>query len=50
MLINSEGKSVISQKSSDQIDISGLSNGIYILNIFKNNSIVFSQKIIKINN
>lgn len=49
-IINSEGKKVVSQKNSKQIDISSLSEGIYVLNIFRNNSIIFSQKIIKINN
>lgn len=50
LVLDSEGKTVISQKNSEQVDISNLANGIYILNILKNNSIVFTQKIIKITN
>jgi hypothetical protein len=50
LVLDSEGKTVISQKNSEQVNISNLANGIYILNILKNNSIVFTQKIIKITN
>jgi hypothetical protein len=48
-IYNNEGKLVVKDKTKDKItilDISELSSGIYNVNVFKKNEIVFSQKLI----